>query len=301
MKKLLVFSLCLSCTLQVIAQTYHPFPVDSARWRVSYGMSIAGCTGFAGEAQYEITGDTIIDNQTYHKIYQISYSSSPSCYMTGGNGFACGIREDSSKHVYRRYDALYPEELLYDFNLNVGDTVHTMQNCGCDAVVDSIDSVLVGATYRKQYHVALNFFCGGGHIEIIEGVGSTGGPMECFGWLEAGSSLTCFWQDGNTLLPTPNTNCAPLVEGVDGIENETVLSVNPNPAIDEVVITSSLQYLHAQEVTITDVNGRIVRREVIEPVSGGLLIARRELTPGMYFIEVRSNDSDPQRVKVIFW
>ncbi len=301
MSRFSMLSLLLCITLSVAAQNYVPFPTDSARWRVGYGMSIGGCTGFAGEAQYEITGDTVLGSQTYHKIYQISYSASTTCYATGGNGFAGGIREDSSKHVYIRYSASSAEELLYDFNLNVGDTVFTTQNCGCDATVIAIDSILIGTTYRKQFHVAKNFFCGGGTASIIEGIGSTKNLNQCFGWLEQTSSLTCFWQDGQALFPSASSNCTPLVQNI--IESESVASINafPNPATEQIVITSTNQFHIAQLVTIVDVNGRIVRSEVAQPENGALVIHQGDLGAGIYFIEITNHDGRVERVKVLFW
>lgn len=301
MRKLFAAVILLFCAKNLVAQSYVPFPTDSARWRMSYGMSVAFCAGFAGEAQYEITGDTILGSQTYHKIYEISYSVSPNCFMPSGNGFVCGIREDSSKHIWIRFDASQPEELLYDFNLVVGDTVYTMQNCACDAIVTSIDSILIGSTYRKQFNISRNFNCGAGTIQIIEGIGSTGGLLECFGWLEASSNLTCFWQDGQVLYPYPTAICAPLIENVSAIEPEKTLIVSPNPATEQVVVSSPDGLATAMTMSIIDVNGQIVRSEIILPMNDVITIGRAGLPPGMYILKLSNNEDGTVRYsKLLF-
>lgn len=301
MRNRFIVALFFFSTVHLFAQQYVPFPTDSARWRVSYGMSIFGCTGYAGEAMFEITGDTILGTQTYHKIYEIGYSNGPGCYMAGYNGFVCGIREDSSKRIWRCYDGVQPEELLYDFNLNVGDSVNTMQNCGCDAMVDSIDSVLIGSAYRKRFIIQKNFFCGGGTVEVIEGIGSTNGLLECFGFLEATSSLNCYWESGFTLYPSSSANCVPLVEAIQETTSESHFTAYPNPAGNAVQISCANGFASAQLVTITDVDGRTMRSEMIVPHNGTLGIDRQNLSAGVYFVEVAGTACELVRVKVLFW
>src|SRR4051812_11069780 len=97
MKTFLTFIL-LSATLTVFSQTsvYKPFPEDSATWVSDYFSN--SCSGYCGTDYYEMKGDTIINGQSYNKIYYRSgsfYTTFTTCSYKGA------IRQDSiNKKVY---------------------------------------------------------------------------------------------------------------------------------------------------------------------------------------------------------
>ena len=97
----------------------HFFPEDSAQW----SMWFVGPEG-QSSLQYKMKGDTLLNGISYNKIYtdtNINYSYNDSTVH-------CFIRQDTSlDKVYVRYPyAVYQdstEYVLYDFNVEVGDTI----------------------------------------------------------------------------------------------------------------------------------------------------------------------------------
>lgn len=154
MRKLLL--LLLLFPILASAQTYHPLVKENAVWR-DYYEDINLVTELN---QYVIQGDTIIDSTNYKKLYNCDYSPS----LISNKILVGGIREDSTKKVYviLRCSALIQglwlpngdEHLIYDFSLNVGDSIKKpiwINNSDSIMTVTSIDSVLIGNSYRKRW------------------------------------------------------------------------------------------------------------------------------------------------------
>jgi hypothetical protein len=176
-KRIFVLAVFLLSLFTIEAQTnvYHSFPVDSlGHWSEKYWVN-AGM-GY-GEDNYTLffNGDTVIGGKTYHKVLKTGSQSGggiqTTYYYNGSNG---AIREDTAqKKVYFVNYSNNPsqEQLLYDFNLHVGD----MAPHGSNRVF-KIDSVLVGNSYHKRFllkplndtttTIDVNY-------AVIEGVGST--------------------------------------------------------------------------------------------------------------------------------
>lgn len=214
MKQFLLFCFYLT-TLLAIGQTsvYHPFPDNNAVWNFHFQ---ANCFSMGdGNDYYSInfSGDTLINSQTYHKLTTpfVETYSTGSCSGTL-TGYKGAIRQDiTAKKVFIVPPTETTEELLYDFNMQVGDTVKGYIATiypPADTVI-SIDSVLVGSTYRKRWNINNCY-----NIYIIEGVGSTYGLLEispdCM-FDHADYSLTCFQQNGRPLYPDTITNCEPIL------------------------------------------------------------------------------------------
>ena len=79
-----------------------------------------------------INGDKIIGTHTYHKIYTTGQHTNwcPSYSGYYYNACNCALRQDSLQKKVFQYSSTYSKDtLLYDFNLNVGDTLpHTLNN-----------------------------------------------------------------------------------------------------------------------------------------------------------------------------
>lgn len=112
---LIILSICVS------AQDYFPFPENNAIWNIKYSNTWEG----NDEIRYGISGDTIIEDVSYHKVYLLKDST----LIHPESTYYCGLREES-KRIYVKFDHLdndllfdLDEQLLYDFNLNVGDSI----------------------------------------------------------------------------------------------------------------------------------------------------------------------------------
>ncbi len=263
------------------AQTnvYHEFPDSNAVW--NFHMT-AYCFWNGNADEYysiSISGDTVINNITYHNLttpYVESYSTGVCGPANTGNG---SIREDvAARKVYFVAAGETTEYLLYDFNLQVGDSVPGYtQRFGRYDVVQVIDSVLVGNEYRKRWKVNTCY-----NISIIEGIGwSYGINVQSPGCNTdlADYSLTCFSQNGQTLYPSTVNNCQ-LITSVAAVDSKRTLHIYPNPSkgMSSVELTNGT----ISEIQVFDISGLLVT--TLEP--GGSQIDLNHLAFGTYLIKV---------------
>lgn len=265
MKKI-ILPIFLFINFFVSAQTsvYHPFADSGAVWVMRWTNSctavpcILNCTS---DYQYHVDGDTIIGVNTYKKIIREGYSVSncncvmnvPSCSgSTYGSSFYLGIRDDIPNRRSYINDGINPEELFFDFNLQVGDTI---QNRYCTQQIIYMDSILVGSDYRKAYMVS-------GNARVIEGIGYWdggyySGPFEGCGSCVCNDlwELLCYKVNGITLLG--DTACT-LVTSLSEIRKDDVmLTLSPNPATSELVVRSS-EFGDKDELAIYNALGEII-------------------------------------------
>lgn len=238
---------------------YHSFPDSNAAWNFHF-ESYCFSKG-KGDENYSIilSGDTIINSKTYHKL-TTPYVKSFSTGTCGGKttGYKGAIREEKAiKKVFYVSTTDTIEKLLYDFNMNVGDTVKGyIQSFSLPTadIVISIDSVLVGSTYRKRWKINSDY-----NIQIIEGIGSTYGLFEH----SPGSvtdlpdySLICFQQNGQSLYPNATANCQHItpVYTIDKFSNH--INVFPNPSTGYFIIDFNNSEI--KEIKLSDLNGNVV-------------------------------------------
>ena len=247
MKKFL-FVLFLSVALGAVnAQTsvYHQFPDSNAIWNITaQGCCWTGCAGpptpnpIIADSwfSYYIEGDTFINSTSYRKLYKSGSTYEHCAYGNAVNvwnyydNYVCAFREDTlSRVVYFVSPSAINEMIWFDFSAGVGDTISPWDSC---TEVASIDSVLVGSTYRKRFNLT-NI----SSYTIIEGIGSTAGLMEPVCPFEYFGTLTCFSQEGQTLYPDTITSCD-LITSLNGpIPTSLQFQINPNPAEDVITLT----------------------------------------------------------------
>jgi hypothetical protein len=290
MKTTIVFlALCLFTFKTGKSQTnvYHSFPDSAALWNVHF---LNFCFGPTTEEFHSIviSGDTVINTLTYHKLnipgMQV-LTNSCSIYTTlGYNG---AVRQDTAnKIVYIVPPSSTTEQVLYDFNLQVGDTVRGYfypTVSGNHEVVQSIDSVLVGGNYRKRWNINQPY-----QVAFIEGVGSTYGLIET---LPGGNVtdlpsivVTCFSQDNMTLYPNNAGSCN-LITSVDSPENAAgKLKIYPNPFSSETTFYTD-KFLSNATLTIYNPQGQIVKQ--IDNITGRTISLQRDnLSSGFYFVRL---------------
>lgn len=193
---------------KVIAQNYIPFPDTSANWNVSWTDADCFINSLQdGVFTYYYNGDTVINSNTFHKVFRsglcIQCCHPP--YLGGLNGYMGGLRNDSinKKVLWIRPD-LTTDEILYNFNIVVGDTLKGWLASICaDATIVSIDSILIGSKYHSRY----NFGGGSCNGALIEGIGSTLGLLEPFKAFEGGGVLNCMRNMNNIYFPDSTGSC----------------------------------------------------------------------------------------------
>lgn len=180
---------------------YTPFPTDSAYWRTDFlGISNAiGCTGESDDYQYIMKGDTIINSLMYKKIYKSGKrypaTSPPPCmnYLNYYKYYYGALRDDvSNRKVY--FISNTSEELLYDFNLNVNDSLPPLPGSAQKySVIDSIDFItLTDGKLHKRFRITNSGFGNVNDNYIIEGVGSLINLLSPLNKFEQVSHLVCF-------------------------------------------------------------------------------------------------------------
>lgn len=177
---------------------------------------------------YKIGGDTVINSVNYKKLWSTTDSTMANLWL---GGF---IREESDVVFYRH---LYSdnEGILYDFNLESGDTTYII-NDYCDeqmVVITNIDTVEFCGVERKRW--TLTSWWGVGEDYWLEGIGSICGPVhtlfsECTWdvWFE----LLCFHENDTLfyILPWEN-DCFQTSISIGEEADESHLMIKPNPVV----------------------------------------------------------------------
>ncbi|HLG35272.1 MAG TPA: hypothetical protein VI757_10355, partial [Bacteroidia bacterium] len=235
MKKVLLgFILCASLGAQGQSSVYHPFPDSNAIWMETVWWMFPSNPPQCGQRDYVlfISGDTIIGSYSYKKILSSGYSHM--CPFGPGvnyysNRYVGAFRQDTSlKQVFYVPENSSIENLLYDFNLNVGDTLPVTYNSFFPNVyVTSIDSILTGSDYRKLYWLSIERGWGE-YAFLIEGIGSSYGLLNRFEpWFESGSYLRCFTLEQQTIYQDSNFTCNLDVSIAETSENISSVIIFP--------------------------------------------------------------------------
>lgn len=252
MKKVLLFSwLLLTVFTNGQSTTYHPFPEGNATWNYSYFQQFMAMPPNDYELatySYTFTGDTIINNLTYHKL------STPFAkpHVTG-SGYRAAIRQDIvGKKVFVIPATETSEKILYDFTMQVGDTIKGNPYYLSRDTVQSIDSVLIGTTFRKRWLFHNNYY-------IIEGIGSTCELLAIVPVSYADGpeyNLNCYHENNQTLYPDSQTNCE-LINSVKLLDtNSSEIKVYPNSSKGSFTI--EFTDANILEIRIVDMLGKVI-------------------------------------------
>lgn len=283
------------CSLCALAYTqtniYHEFPDSNATWNITaQACCWSNCPGPPSvnpiiqddDFTYSIEGDSTLGLFTYKKLRK---SGSAHTHCSFGsfvnnysyyNSITAFIREDvASKKVYCNTPSSSGEILLYDFNANVGDTMSNYDMC---SVVSSIDSILIGSTYRKRFNIQ------GSTYSVIEGIGSTAGLFEPFCPFENSGTLNCFRQEFQTLYPDNSSLCVAFTSVEDNNSTSEFIKMYPNPVHDIATIELNDKYIHSY-LKLYNLFGSVVRTQLI--TSNLILFHREDLKSGVYFYEVK--------------
>jgi hypothetical protein len=279
---------------KIDAQTnvYHPFPDSSALWNET---SWWASTPVGNNPQIEFFGgDTIISNIHYKKImasgYEYASGNQTCCNYV--NRYLGALRQDTAhKKVYFCNASTTKDTLLYNFNLHVGDTLKLtyINHIANTNYVSSIDSILIGTTYRKQYNInGLSVSSiSSSFVSLIEGIGSTLGLLEpLVAPFESGSALNCFSQNHVTLYPAGTDSCSSTVS-IKEIKNNSsiILTIYPNPAQNNFTIKTNTN--EKQNLQVFDVNDKLV---LTQTINGTTNIDASTLAQGVYNVSLTSNE-----------
>lgn len=272
------------------AQTYHEFPDSNTIWNI-YIHNV--WTSYNEEStRYAFFEDTaIIDNNVYSILYELEDDTTLN--IINATPFAY-FREDSSKKVFCRFDTT--DILLYDFSLNVGDTVCTDASfyggymgpyLQC-RVLDSIDSININGEYRKRF-----FLNGGMQGNVwIEGIGAIDGeglfaPIADICTCGFEYYLACV-KENDTVIYINNPMCSSCfcslyangaADRKDISNNLEKISIYPNPTTSTITIQAE----NIQNVNLYNLQGKLIYEGNDNEVDLGVE-AR-----GIYIVNVTTN------------
>ena len=251
-------------------------------------------TGWGGSFSteiYIIDGDTAINSINYNKIWA-SFDSLSTWQYQGL------LREDSNIVYYIPPNGV--EGVLYDFNLEVGDTAY-INNVFCSDIpiyIIDIDTVNYFGITRKRWLLG-----GDGYAQEfwIEGIGSQHGPLHtkfmscivCPVW-----ELLCY-HDNNTLeyIMYGQTDCFQKTIGIEEITGKNKILIMPNPVKKGASIEIKMDFIPAN-IDILNSSGNLVQR-LTSIQNETIKIETNDLETGIYLLKVTNQENKIKTLKII--
>ena len=171
---------------------YTPLVRDGVMWKyVHSGMNYDHTEPYVFETYCYISGTVEVDGKLYHKCFVENTNLDDVCvaYLREEDKrvYMMSVWEDSDREIYF-YNTNGKEELIYDFNLNVGDTYSSYIT---DLEVKNVKYEEVDGTVRKIYEVYgerkfENSYTESNLYTIVEGIGVTDGwgGLFCFPYIQ---------------------------------------------------------------------------------------------------------------------
>lgn len=286
---LMLFSIIANYTFS----QYRPLPMQNAEWIYWGGINLLSCpTCTFVYYKYYTNGDTIINTQTYAKIKktEIPTINDVSIYPT----YTGAIRQDTlNKKIYIVLTDSTTERILYDFSLQVGDTVNSvLHDLANDCLgfgvetISLIDSILINGNYHRVFYIQGS--CADMSLSYIEGVGSSYGLIFPNRFDEKESHLSCTKVNGQAYYPSSTSSCD-LVTSITNLDIEISIDIYPNPSNNEInIIIPDAEESTANIITLFSPLGQILITEKINNKKNIMDIS--SLPKGLYVLTISMNE-----------
>jgi hypothetical protein len=309
----------------------NPFIKDGARWiyNVVSGNTNQGIQ-FDEKIQYKIYNDTLVENTTYKLLGTATKTTIRTTSNTTEN-FTCEsyslIRYDTiNKLMYHKAFADTNEILLYDFNMQVGDTIKVQRLSSSfdygpknPISVDSIFKINIGSDSVKVFIVADTIESGQLESFIIEGFGSfTGLLWHNQKYITAGdvyfySELVYYENDSvefkfepiytsnnkiqsvNTVAVSPEIFIDCILD-VNDIKHKPI-KIFPNPAVYTITISTPFTENYFQ-FQLFDIFGNTKIQETVKGNSTNTFDVTK-LSSGIYYYTMSGEPNIRQQGKIL--
>jgi hypothetical protein len=283
-KNLFLFATALLMGASAMAQS---FISPDKQWNVF----ISSYTGYNTEI-FKIQGDSIVDGTTYSKIW-VSYDSLVSLQFMG-------LLRENGNVVYYMGPNL-SEGVLYDFNLQVGETA-MVRNYFCyeqdiPVTVVSIDTVEYFGVERRQWLLQSEEF----YDTWVEGIGSLSGPLYtmynycvvCPVW-----ELLCYHENDLLLYRMPYaTTCYQTSVGIEEPTAGAHIFVAPNPVKRGDNFTIQTPGISGT-INIFNSSGTLVR-SFLQSNETEITFSTEGMATGIYFITTTSPRNKKSTIKLV--
>ncbi len=274
---------------------YVPIVREDVKW--GYGWGIAGVKWQTGSYFLQMKGDTIINEKTYKKCYRYNAwnleedaTAKITAFVREENKRVYAIRTIGISGSARSYDNT--EELIYDFNVGVGDRMDTYYMW---MPISKIEYVNIQGALRKAFYAKM------GDVEqvyAIEGIGmidfyptSQGDLLEPM-WEKAACLECCNnWLNYVGVLPL-DVDLA-VFEYERGVEMDAVAEVAADRKTLSVRqgdgwVEADLDGDCYRRATLADAQGRTVRSVEIAQGDAVATIPTTGLVPGVYLFSLHA-------------
>lgn len=287
--KRLLLVLISSCFTNLLLGQINQYFENNPIWTLNAVCYWGGSNcGTSTNYNYLIGSDTIIDDKVYKKLhYQYvssAVSNGPGSCPDGSSGFSLqGLIRSEGKKVYYKYGGDEDEQLLYDFDLAVGDTLPLTEINVETLIVSSIDSVETAVGFRKRFHLENPVYID----YLIEGFGHNRGLLEhMYIPFDCGINLTCLSINDSAFFPEAGPSCGSVLSTQEG-RLDMSFSLFPNPLTDYVQIISDYDFRSAN-LQILDINGKLIYSEN-DLFGSELRLDLRELSQGLHLLRILEN------------
>ena len=275
--------LIIACLLLGLMARSQSFVNTQNTWNVKEGYYSSSVTHI-----YHYDGDSLHNDVLYKKMYAWHDSTFTS------KGYVGMLREVESK-VWYVPPYVDEEGLLYDFSLNVGDTIDVISMFCWEyyeygLVCQTIDSIqLETGEYRKRW-----IFEGWSGDMWVEGVGSLFGPVhsrvyDCVA--DYYVELLCLYHDDILVYSNPSYSfCYINTLSIPEVESGSPVQISPNPVRsgNSIKITASFDI---NKVEICNSHGILIKRLAALEIRDNL-IETRGLTSGLHIIKITGRNGE---------
>jgi hypothetical protein len=288
MKTITCLSIFLLLSVSAIkAQQYFPFVEESKIWSElnmfmeyipPYPLTLTTMS-------FKLEGDTSWNGLTYKNLYTCDSDPTTSDWTIGSDYL---YREEAGK-VLRVNLWSVQEEVVYDFNLNVGDSIYVdSAYTHAYAHVTLVDSIIIDGAYHKQIHFD-------SPTDIwVEGLGSLHSPFNPIQYAfiyPTGFQLLCVTnQNGNIYMNPSYHQCYIDTTYITGLpiqspsKSKLVVISNPMHAFSQVKIEGKPDQF--EKFVLFNSRGNIIK---IGSIKDNTFILKRDNLPsGIYILKVYS-------------
>jgi hypothetical protein len=269
------------------------FPQSGGVWRVnSHGMGPLYYNQY-DYFQYRETKDTLILAKKYIKIMKDRDVYDNYTYLFHDSFYVGALFNDTLNHKVYFRDIYNQEQLLYDFNQKVGDTIpRFISGNNTRPIMNSIDTIMLSDGLHKRFH----FKFGVTEAYIVEGIGSSWGLIDPYYFSEGFIELICYRKNGQPIYfplakySNRHTNCGSITS-VHLEEKNIQYNVFPNPIEknNKIKVEIELENMGFVNFTLYNIFGEITKD--IKITSSSIEIPVEDQITGFYFYKITNGNN----------
>lgn len=298
-----------ACGIDSVQQDNNVFPTyeDKPVWCVNkYGLLISNA-----DYSIELEPDTILCGKKYNPV-RVNNEPSYGTTFTGRIGYT---RTEGKKVFFRSGECNTSEILVYDFSLQVGDTIrHFQESTSNFGIISKIDTLIYNGVLRKTLTVNYPLFRDPFPTLLaqriwIEGIGDLVHPFTSSGCIKGNceheTGLICFSANRNILYGNCTAACGidSLTSADDIFLNKNQLRLLNNPvALNQLLhITSNLQESTEGQLYIYNALGQVLFSQKLRLAFAGerLPLSWAPSAPGVYWLAWQSEGGERQTVQFV--